>query len=359
MNFLFFLFIAVFVVALYASLQIFDKLKTEIANIKSKEEALIEEIGGEPSDFHRFVVILLVCFAQRQRLDVGCITFIYNYIKQAAPEEMVDTCILHMANATSVVVNDDLYCIVDLNESLRKNQLIFDEKNLKRLSDEDVEICQYSDEKDFVDFVQSSLKNFSETGRKYMAYLVCRMTCAASHNNPDFLNMKELLTDFFALGTGDVDELLTCCSENKLPLWYGKHIQETNKNYPAYDKFTDILRAEYPSLPPYDWKLVAVKHANRLGFALYMVLSLFIIFGIYVFKGLSSLLIAAIPLLILAPSIALSTILYRWLSPEVLLLEDNRFKWKPTSLHKFFIFYTFALYLLVMLNYVMGLFCGK
>lgn len=355
-HFVFFLFIAVFLVALYASLQIYDKLKAEIDSIISREDALIEQVGGEPVNFHRFVVLLMVSFAQRQRLDVGCIKFIYNYVKQAVPKEMQEACILEISRVTTVEEGEYLYSIVDLNDTLRKDQLIFDEKCMKKLSVEDVVVSQYTDEEDFADFVQSSLNNFSETGRKYFAYLVCRVVCAASQNNPDFSKMNELFTGYFSLGDADVEELLTCCRENRLPLWYGKHIQEANKYYPAYDKFVDILRAEYPTMPPYDWKKELVKHANQRSVALYAVLTIFNIFGVIVFRGSSLLLIAAVPLLIFTPSIVISYIFHSWLYPEVLILEDNKFKWKPTSLHRFFIFYTFGLYFCMVFSYVLGLF---
>ena len=109
----------------------------------------------------------------------------------------------------------------------------------------------YADDETFIRTAQTFGKKFSEIGRKYVAYLLCRSVCAAQRNKPDFSSTSGLLERAFELSAGDVQTLVACATENKLAEWYAKHIQsDVNKNYPPYDMYVDILRVEFPSMPP-------------------------------------------------------------------------------------------------------------
>lgn len=293
-------------------------------------------------------------YVQRQPFDVGSFQFIYNYIKNAVPEKMQEGCIVSFVNSTCVFENDRPRSIIDINKTIKKNQLVFVDKDLVLLSAADVSPDLYADDETFIRTAQSFGKKFSETGRKYMAYLLCKSVCAAQRNKPDFSSTSGLLERAFDLSAGDVQTLVACATENKLAEWYAKHIQsDVNKNYPPYDMYVDILRVEFPSMPPYDWKVKCVKSADLWCAALYMLLSIIVVWGLYLFRGPSLLLLATIPLLIICPSIFLASVINHFFE-EGFVLEHNKFNWKPTKIHQSIIVYTFALFLLLSIKYVLG-----
>lgn len=130
MHLSFLLFLVAFVVALYLSLKILGKLKEIISATQSKENSLIEEIGCDVEYFHCMMVALMADYVQRQPFDVGSFQFIYNYIKNAVPEKMQEGCIVSFVNSTCVFENNRPRSIIDINKTIKKNQLVFVDKDL-------------------------------------------------------------------------------------------------------------------------------------------------------------------------------------------------------------------------------------
>lgn len=353
MHLSFLLFIVAFIVALYLSLKILRKLKESISTTKSKENSLRESIGEDPKSFHRVSVMLMAYFAQKLRFDVGTLQFIYNYIMNAVPQKFKEVCILDFVNSTCVLVNNNPCAIIDINKTIKKGQLILIDKNLALLSAAHVNFNLHTDDDSFVHDVQILYGKFSETGRKYMAYLLCKSVCEAQRYKSDFSSLSGLVERAFDLSAGDVQTLVTYATENNLAEWYAKHIQsDVNRNYPPYDKFADILRVEFPAMPPYDWKEKCVKSADWWCAALYMLLSIIVVWGFYIFRGPFLLFLLAIfPLLILCPVFSLASVFSHFFE-EGFMLERNRYNWKPTTIHQFVIVYTFALFLLLSIKHI-------
>lgn len=349
----FFLFIAAYVVVLCASVHIFKKLKDIITTTQSKEKELKKEIGEEPERFHYSVILLMAVFVQRQRLDKGCIEFIYNYIMQAVPKKMREDSLFYLLNNTYVVENGSPCAIIDIDKTIQKDQLIFIDENLVKVSATTMDYDKQDNDKFFVSLAQSAFKHFSETGRKYMAYMMCRMAFAAHQDKPDFSELKNLLSKALNLGDDDIQELVTCGSENRMNEWYGKHIQSFPKNYPTYDSFSDMLQLEFPSLPPYDWKEKCVNRANLWCAALYLGLTMLTVFSFYVFKGSTIMIMISFPLFYLFLSFAIASVIYRFFN-NCFALEDNRFNWKPTTIHLSLMIYTFVMHLLLIIGFVLG-----